>query len=98
MSTDHALDVRLVTPDRCHEADPTIRTSRVVVPDVVVKDAPEMAARDDEEKQIEALLTRGPHPPLGVAVRAGEQTGVRMTSVPSEAKTPSKGHVNLVSR
>jgi hypothetical protein len=47
-----------------------MRSSRVVVPDVVPKDPLEMAERDDEE-EVEALLTSGPHPPLGVRVRAG---------------------------
>ena len=55
--------------DRHHKAEPAMRSSRVVVPDVASKDPLEMAARDDEE-EVEALLTRGPHPPLGVRVRA----------------------------
>jgi hypothetical protein len=43
--------------------------SRVVVPDIAAQDVLEMATRDDEG-EVEALLTSGPHPPLGVRVRA----------------------------
>jgi hypothetical protein len=35
------------------------------VPDIAAKGALEMATRDDED-EVEALLTRRPHPPLGV--------------------------------
>ena len=61
VSTDHGVDVRFGARARRNEAEPAMRSSRVVVPDVAPKDPLEMAPRDDEE-EVEALLTRGPHP------------------------------------
>ena len=70
MSLDHGLGVRFGTRDRGQKADPAMRASRVVVPDIAAQDVLEMATRDDEG-EVEALLTSGPHPPLRVRVRAG---------------------------
>src|ERR1035437_10392521 len=69
VSTAHGVDVRFGARDRRNKAEAGMRSSRVVVPDVAPKDPLEMAARDDEV-QVEALLTSGPHPPLRVRVRA----------------------------
>jgi len=69
VSTDHGVEVRFGARDRHHKAEPAMRSTRVVVPDVAPKNPLEMATRDDEE-EVEALLTSGPHPPLGVRVRA----------------------------
>ena len=69
MSPDHGLGVRFGTRDRGQKADPAMGASRVVVPDIAAQDVLEMATRDDEG-EVEALLTSGPHPPLGVRVRA----------------------------
>ena len=63
VSTDHGVDVRFGARDRRNEAEPAMRSSRVVVPDVAPKDPLEMAARDDEE-EVEALASYGPYPPL----------------------------------
>ena len=50
VSTDHGVDVRFGARDRRNKAEPAMRSSRVVVPDVAPKDPLEMAARDDEEE------------------------------------------------
>src|ERR1039458_5664056 len=97
VSTDHGVDVPFGARDRGQKAEPAMRSSRVVVPDVAPKDPLEMATRDDEG-EVEALLTSGPPPPLRVCVRAGRADRRAMISVPSEAKTSSKERVNFVSR
>ena len=38
VSTDHGIDVRFGARDRHHKAEPAMRSSRVVVPDVAPKD------------------------------------------------------------
>ena len=59
--------------------------SRVVVPDIAAQDVLEMATRDDEG-EVEALLTSGTHPPLGVRVRRSRQLHLMETVRPEPSE------------
>jgi hypothetical protein len=57
----------------------------------------EIAAAEDEDS-VEALGAERADPALGVSVRLGAWTGVRITLMPSVRKTSSKAWLNFLSR
>jgi hypothetical protein len=57
-----------------------MRTMLVVVGQVLGQNVLEMATRDDEE-EVEALLTHGPHTPLGVCVQPSRRSLKLVTKI-----------------
>jgi hypothetical protein len=60
----------------------------VVVPDVAVEDAKEVAAPGEE--MVQAFPAQGTDPALGNGVGVGAWIGVRMTSAPTACQRSSK--------
>ena len=84
-------NVRGVIGDRYRKADTAVRTLLVVMAHVGAQDTFSVATTDEQQlvEDIRDVAVRTQR--SAYASARGALTGVRMVSLPSEAKTPSKG-------